>query len=379
MTTVPSGRRGQSRNHIPSHQKLITRDPVAEPAEIDAIVVPTARPARYLSEAIRLAQEQDCVLVVLCSKRARAESALWMARPTGIRILAVDVDLLAPDLLPDLTTSAVIRGSKFDRPTDTSMKRNFGLLLAQVAGWKRIVFLDDDIEVPRPRDLEDAVGLLDDYAGAGLSIGGFSDNSVVCHAFRDAGGDQDTFIGGGALAVGHDSYTSFFPKIYNEDWFFLLDEQGLRPSAITGEVVQARYDPYRDDRRARSEELGDSLAEGLFALLTTGRELAEADKPRYWRTFLTKRRSFIEEVIGMVGAAQLHSAQKARMIVALKAARGRNWLIEPELCVAYLRAWRADRVVWRRFVEEYEAEHAAGGLEKLLADIGLMHCYGGAV
>nr|WP_052478748.1 hypothetical protein [Kibdelosporangium sp. MJ126-NF4]CEL20448.1 hypothetical protein [Kibdelosporangium sp. MJ126-NF4]CTQ97673.1 hypothetical protein [Kibdelosporangium sp. MJ126-NF4] len=375
MTIAPPVYGGEPSNHIPSHQKLITRHPVAASAPVDAIIVPTARPVKYLRTAMRLARAQNCVLVALCSQRASAEATLRMARTARVETIAVDVADLRPGVFPELRTSAVIRGTRFDRRTDTSMKRNFGLLLAQVAGWERIVFLDDDIAVPRPQDLNEAAGLLTDYAGVGLSIGGYWDNSVVCHAFRDAGGDQDTFIGGGALAIGRSSYTSFFPKIYNEDWFFLLDERHLRPSAITGLAIQDRYDPYRDGRRARSEELGDCLAEGLFALLTTGRELGEADSPLYWRTFLHKRRSFIDDVIAMVAAAPLPAEDKARMTIALKAARGRNWLIEPGMCVSYLRAWRDDRTVWQQFIKESGAVYSADGPQKLLADIGLMHRY----
>ena len=53
---------------------------------------------------------------------------------------------------------------------------------------------------------------------------------MVCHAIRDTGGKQGTFVGGGALAVAVDRVDSFFPDIYNEDWFYLLRDDGrLRP------------------------------------------------------------------------------------------------------------------------------------------------------
>jgi hypothetical protein len=365
-------------NHIPSHRKLVTGDAVAtQPARIDAIIVPTARTAGYLRTAMALAHDQGCVLVALCSRRASAEAAFKLARQMGTEILAVDLPRLGRRLLPSFKSSEVLRGTRFDRRTDTSTKRNLGLLLALVAGWDRILFLDDDISVPRVQDLNDAAGLLDDYAGVGLSIGGFWDNSVVCHAFRDSGGEQDTFIGGGALAIGHRSYTSFFPNIYNEDWFFLLDDKGLRPSAMTGQVDQAPYDPYRDGDRARSEECGDTLAEGLFSLLDHGRELTDATAA-YWQFFLRKRRCFINEVLGMAMAADLDEAERSRMITALKAAKGRSALIEPQFCVDYLDAWRADRRIWQRHVAQADHRYRRGGLEKLLAEIGLMHCYRGA-
>ncbi|MCE7003446.1 glycosyltransferase family 2 protein [Kibdelosporangium philippinense] len=379
MNATPPGPVAETTNHVSSHRKLVTDGVIARPAEINAIIVPTARTVGYLRTAMELARAQGCILVVLCSKRASAEAAFRLARDIGTEILAVDLPRLglAKRLLPAFHSSAILRGTRFDRHTDTSTKRNLGLLLALVAKYDRILFLDDDISVPRVEDLNEAAGLLDDYHGVGLSIGGFWDNSVVCHAFRDSGGAQDTFIGGGALAIGQRSYDSFFPNVYNEDWFFLLGDNGLRPSAMTGQVKQQPYDPYRDGERARSEEFGDTLAEGLFSLLTNGKDLTGATEA-YWRHFLRKRRAFIDEVLEMAMDADMFEAERSRMITALKAARGRNALIEPEFCVRYLEAWRADRRIWQKHVAQVQHRYHRGGLEKLLADIGLMHCYRGA-
>ena len=106
---------------------------------------------------------------------------------------------------------------------DTSAKRNIGLMLCHMLGWKHVTFLDDDIEIPDPGDLERAAGLLDERNLVGLFVDGFPDNSVVCHAYRLAGGPQTSFIGGGAIVVETERTRSFFPDIYNEDWFYMLD------------------------------------------------------------------------------------------------------------------------------------------------------------
>src|SRR5262249_35082843 len=140
--------------------------------------------------------------------------------------------------------------------SDTSDKRNLGLLLARAIGWDRIAFFDDDIMIPNPEDLQDAARLLDYYAAVSLAVGGYPDNSVVCLAHRATGGFQETFIGGAALVVGRELMLSFFPKIYNEDWFFLLDDNQLKSVAVTGSAFQTPYDPYIHDWRARSEEFG---------------------------------------------------------------------------------------------------------------------------
>ncbi len=87
-----------------------------------------------------------------------------------------------------LETSRLLVSTIFERRTDVSIKRNLALMLSHMLRWERVVFLDDDIRVPNPDDLSKAAGLLDTHAAVGLRVGGFPDNSMVCHAFRDAGG-----------------------------------------------------------------------------------------------------------------------------------------------------------------------------------------------
>lgn len=334
--------------HHGDHNGLLHRmTPPVTATDVDAIIVPTARPDAYLQEAIRLAAELQCVLVVLCSKRALAAAVRQRARDAGLaQIVAVDIPDSVP--IPDFDTSLLLAGTRFARPTDTSLKRNIGLALARMAGWRRFVFLDDDIVIERTDDLREAAALLDHYASVGLANSGFPDNSVVCHAYRAVGGKQSSFIGGGALAISGKLTASFFPNIYNEDWFFLLDREKIRATAVTGKSIQFPFDPYRDPRRARAEELGDSLAEGIFWLLDEGRRLTEANTI-YWNDFLERRRGFLD---GVQAKLQLlpAGADLDRMIAAVKGAQGRQAHITAELCTEYVQAWRADRSRWRRYV-----------------------------
>ncbi|WP_410612164.1 hypothetical protein [Amycolatopsis sp. lyj-109] len=344
-----------------SHQDLLAHFDTegVSAATMDAIIVPTARPAAYLRQAIAAAKDGDAFLLFLCSKRSTTAGAILEAKSAGVRALAIDTDLLSPGLVPEFATDQIVRFTRFRRQTDTSFKRNLGLLIAVLAGWKRILFLDDDIALPNPADLGVAAGLLGEYAVVGLANAGMPDNSVVCHAIRDAGRKQDTFIGGGALAVEEAAFSSFFPNIYNEDWFFLLDGMKLRPSAVTGTAVQKSYDPYRDPRRARGEELGDTLAEGVFGLFDSHLGLANADES-YFEAFLADRRRIIRETIKLVQASPIEPGQQARMIDSLRAAIGRSELITPELCVRYLRAWQQDCVRWRQRITDLRRDHHGG-------------------
>jgi hypothetical protein len=350
-TSVPSRGGERSKHHHGSHRELLSRRPAADnPMDVDAIIVPTAREVAALEPAIELAGKLGATLVALCSKSSSASEVTALVKGKGVKLVAIDIDGLPAGVVPTFKTCKVLAGTSFERLTDTSLKRNFGLLLARLIGWERIVFLDDDIKVPEPIDLRDAAGLTGQYAGVGLAIGGMPDNSVVCHAFREAGGEQEMFIGGGALAIGPQAMTSFFPNIYNEDWFFLLDDDGLRPTAITGTALQKKYDPFREER-ARTEELGDSLAEGLFWLLDHGKSLWDATF-EHWEKFLGERAGFITDVIGMVGRMDGDPGQQHRMLLSLNAARESCQQVDPDLCVRYVGAWHADRGIWRNHIED---------------------------
>jgi hypothetical protein len=236
-----------------------------------------------------------------------------------------------------------------------SPKRNLALVLSRMLSWSRVVFLDDDITELNPDHMRQAVGLLDTHNAVGLIIEGFPDHSVVCHAFRDAGGAQQSFIGGGALALEVKRSCSFFPDIYNDDWFFVLDaEKGLQPIAATGRVSQQPYDPFRNPDRARAEELGDVLAEGIYWLLDQGRPMMDADL-RHWSSFLKSRGRFIEQVLEMVDKHQLETGEKTRRIAALKGSLGRLARIKPALCHDYLQAWAADKELWQRHIQQLPA------------------------
>ncbi|HEX4702375.1 MAG TPA: hypothetical protein VH352_09640, partial [Pseudonocardiaceae bacterium] len=301
----------------------------------------------------------------------------------SVAVAAVDTDVIPAELVPLSTSAELLRRAGFGSAQDTSVKRNLALLLANLMGWQRIVFLDDDIDVPDHRDLGRAAHLVSQYDAVGLSIGEFPDNSVVCHAHRATGGDQRTFIGGGALAIGPKLMSSFFPNIYNEDWFFLLDGHRLCSATAVGLAVQRRYDPYATQLRAESEEFGDSLAEGVFALLDQQHSVDDAIAEGYWENYLDVRRAFIEDVIRRVETDE-GLVDRSRMVRALNAARERSRLIEPRLCVAYLEAWRADREQWREHVKTHQArlswpsQRGGARLEKVLSELGLL-AYSGYV
>jgi hypothetical protein len=305
---------------------------------IDAIVVPTIRPPEFLTEAASLALALDCPLLTFHSGPATSAEMVRDYLPAKVDLIAVDMRPREELSLPELETGELLGDGVFKRTSDLSIKRNLALVFAHQLGWSRILYLDDDITELTADNVDKATGLLDTYNAVGFWIGGYPDNSVVCHAYREAGGKQESFVGGGALAVEVSRCDSFFPDIYNDDWFYLLDgTTGLQPTAIVGEVKQRPYDPFRNPERARSEELGDVLAEGLYWLLDKDGSIAGADQD-HWQNFLLGRRSFITSVATMVRDSGLPDAGKARMLASLHASLSRLDHITPAFCESYLRA-----------------------------------------
>ena len=109
------------------------------------------------------------------------------------------------------------------------------------------------------------------------------------------------FVSGSALLVDTSRIESFFPDVYNEDWFFLFDAVRLGQVCSSGVVSQEKYDPFADSGRAVREEFGDVLAEGLMSLLHyaggSGRALTE----KYWDAVLDQRRAMLGSIAESAG------------------------------------------------------------------------------
>jgi glycosyltransferase involved in cell wall biosynthesis len=335
-----------------SHSQLLFWDVplTGEHRPLDAIIVPTARPHPYLVETLELAKELKVPVLLLCSKWASAGESIAKARDLGVQAIATDVPERMAGM-PTFATSEMLAGLRFERRTDVSLKRNIGLAVARMVGWQRLMFLDDDIRVDEPDHIRKAAALLGRFGAVGLANNGFPDNSVVCHANRAAGYEQGSFIGGGAMAVLATRGNAFFPNIYNEDWFFLLDEQSICNVVATGVMTQKEFDPFADSMRARAEEFGDCLAEGIFAVLDQQGSVSDADET-FWHGFLGSRHEMINRCLAVAMApGNRGKPDFERMAASLKAARGRLEHITPELCVGYIRAWQRDRKVWRSYLK----------------------------
>jgi len=332
------------------------------PAALDALVVPATRGAAALVGAMDLSARLGVQILVLCSRRTRAPEVATLAEETpGAQVLAIDIPAdYRHDILPTRTGAAVFRRVGAGRTNDLSLKRNLGLLLARLHGWNKILFLDDDITSATgtragldPATVRRIGEALNHRQVAGLACRSFPDNSVVCHARRLAGLPQDNFVTGAALGVNcADQPLPFFPDVYNEDWFFFSRHAANRELALVGEARQAPYDPYADPSRARQEEFGDLLAEGLYALFDRQpSQMPFGDRLRaastgYWSQFIAARTAETARTEALLRSAGDPLSRRARL--SLRAAAHQLARITPTLCENFLHAWQADLADWER-------------------------------
>jgi len=244
------------------------------------------------------------LLVVLCSKQTSVEQVAKRVPTPGVRALIVEIpENWRHSKFPARTSDPAFKEANANRASDLSAKRNIGLLLARLHGWNKIVFLDDDITISRRGNIARLAAQLDGHQVAGMIVRRHPDNSVVCHARCDAGLQQDVFLTGAALGVHCNSLPlSFFPDIYNEDWLFFAPEAAGRQLPSVGYAKQPKYDPYGTLDRARCEEFGDLLAEGLYALIADedlslpfGEQLRGATRA-YWSRFIEARASGVNKL-----------------------------------------------------------------------------------
>jgi hypothetical protein len=324
-------------------------------AKFDAIVVPTHRPAHRLRASIDLAKRTKRPLIIMCSRAVTQDDAIRRAKEAKIEAFAFNMPTGNP-LKIDFSTSrdAELSAASPDRDRDLSMKRNIGLVIARLLRWDRLMFLDDDIYRVGQRHVTALAAALENHkVSALIPKRGFPDNSVVCHAHRLGGGSQDVFASASGIGVRCDrADLTFFPNLYNEDWFFFAEEAAKHRIKPVGESYQRKYDPYDSPGRAAWEEFGDLLAEGLYLRLDIGEGIWDVDTS-YWGYFIERRRRFhqrVAESLDSVGPERRDEAGRAAK--SILAAQDQLENITPGLCMKFMRNWEADLAEWRSYLAD---------------------------
>jgi hypothetical protein len=359
QTTSAAPVRRDAAQYRESHSELlrqISTTPGRDAAHLDAVVVPTNRGLAELPGlrlAAQVAKDRGSELIVVCSGKAQAAGvSRQLTRGLDGMVTVVDLDAVSAGAFPYLASSAHPVSWKW-RVNDVGVKRNLGLMLGVMAGWRHVLFLDDDVSLHADGRTLDSGGLtaaMAEFAedphlrAVGWSLHGFDDNSVAGHARRSVGLAQDVFIGGAALAVRCDVTVPFFPSVYNEDWLFLIalaarSARWRGSLAEAGWLHQLPYHPYQR-ARAKSEEVGDILAEGLINLLEDdGPGLWSASSEAFWANVRSQRFAMLQRIVG-----RLCPGSDARD--ALQAALDVHGDVHADDLAGYVSAWQDDLTTW---------------------------------
>ena len=368
MTTAPSlaperGRRAQAAaagatGHFGSHRVLVSnrtgsyqRGSLTD--VLDAVAVPAARAAENLAHAAGVARLSGATLVVMASRHtepaeAAAVAGRWLPPE---RVVVVPFAAADPGRALGLTFRADAMSAAIQhRDVDTSAKRNAALALAAMVGWRRILFLDDDVRgFGRSQLGMLRAGFAPVTRGScavGWTFDDFPDNSVVCHAHRRSGGQQETFIGAGALAVQLGDRVPHFPQLYNEDWLFLLPLMRARRAVLAGALRQLPYDPFADPGRAARQEFGDVLAEGLFRHAHLRLPRSALSTQGYWRDVVSVRGRLIRSIRARLeGSSDPEAPAMLACLAAADTTRQHSWA---PLLAEYMGMWRQDSRDWQR-------------------------------
>jgi hypothetical protein len=317
-------------------------DSRSAPRRIDAIFVPTIRPVAQLHVAVSLARRTGATLVAMCSGAARADETAQYLIDDDVPSF-VGVQLEPGYSHPMLAFSSSQHNNAAEaRVSDLSMKRNLGLLIGRAMRWRRLLFLDDDTFGITTTDLARASRRLDRASAVGFFVDDFPDHSVVGHALRLADAAPRTFVTGGALLVDASAPAPFFPEVYNEDWLFLHDWTARREVGAAGTARQLPYAPFADPARARREEFGDLLAEGLHQLMHDGLNLNDAGTD-FWTTQISERGDRIR-FAAEIGAGS--AADREQIRTAMHASLSRLDEIDPASLPRFIAAWRHDLRAW---------------------------------
>lgn len=312
-----------------------------EPSPVDAIIVPSSRSSEYLTTSIDLARATGTYILALCSGESSPQDALRRLSAANVSGGVIAMESVEHDHpLVDGFETDTFPEARFGRETnDLSRKRNVSLLIAHLAGWEKIFFLDDDIKISAEQ-FRKVAGALANNAIAGFTTTDFPDNSVVRHAQRLGGTEPYVYMSGGALGVNAREAVGFFPNIYNEDWFFMICNWARRKNL--GEVVQRAYDPFEDSQRALSEEFGDLLAEGLMPPVGSGVPFTATGEAGWEATIKVRKDSVSNICNSLIAPSPVSLIRRFCALSALGASSALLDTIQPKRCQQYIEAWLSD-------------------------------------
>lgn len=171
--------------------------------------------------------------------------------------------------------------------------RNFALLYSKSIHANKVLFMDDDIQVPNLRLLDDLFQSIKDFQFVGANITGLVDDSALGHIATDLGIFNERMLSGGFMVFNPNVIDQYFLNNYNEDWIWLFLQLQGKEYLQTGEVFQELSNPLADfQNKILFQEHGEIALDGILNLVKEGSydSLVELS---FWRRMLDERREYL--------------------------------------------------------------------------------------
>lgn len=181
-----------------------------------------------------------------------------------------------------------------DETWNLGIARNFALDHSIFGGYKKILFVDDDIREIDEKKVEEGFSVLTEDSFVSCTLKGVEDNSIVGHIAKQVGviDEGEKMLSGGFLFLSSASISQRFFNIYNEDWILQLLEKKKKQIILPFTVLHnADMDVIWTLDQSIFQELGELVVVGLLE----NENALSMDYP-FWNKVLSRRIKFIEEI-----------------------------------------------------------------------------------
>lgn len=171
--------------------------------------------------------------------------------------------------------------------------RNFALLYSKSIYANKVLFMDDDIQVPNPKLIDDLFQSIKDFQFVGANITGLVDDSALGHIATDLGIFNERMLSGGFMVFNPNTIDQYFLNNYNEDWIWLFLQLKGKEYLQTGEVLQELSNPLANyQNKIMFQEYGEITLDGILDLFKKGSydSLLELS---FWKRILDERRDYL--------------------------------------------------------------------------------------
>ena len=176
--------------------------------------------------------------------------------------------------------------------------RNYALFLSQIYNANKVLFIDDDIEIPNEKIIVNSFELLEQFNFVGASIGGMIDDSLLGYISNDLGliDNDERTLSGGFLAFNRKKIRFPFLNIYNEDWIWLFLHSNDEKYLQTECVIQKNTNPYIGyENKILFQEYGEIFIKGiLLAKRKSNFELLSSKS--FWENVIQERKVYLSEL-----------------------------------------------------------------------------------